>query len=331
MTYLPMMCKSLTRDDLLKDWRGYLIEPKHDGMRAIAELDANGNLEITSRTGKTQLGKCLNLESLLHRLPPGTVIDGEIAYWNSVVDVLGQQVPIVNFNRTMRVMGSGPTEAVRKQKEFHTGGMGYVVFDCLQWADEDITNLTLAGRRVYLRRALDAIGFQFSIVLNPSYVPASGHLTESKYPTLTACEALERAGCEGIILKQEASSYQVGKRPNKTWYKIKKEQTFDVVVTGYTEGKGKYEDEIGAIEFGAYNPSSGKLVTVGKCSGMTDEERDDITEHQANYMGRVFVVKSNELVGSGKYRTPRHPNFQHWRDDKAAKDCSLEQFAVEED
>ena len=65
---------------------------------------------------------------------------------------------------------------------------------------------------------------------------------------------------------------------------------------------------------------------------MNDEERkfwtnvrdNDVYEHQY-----VIEVKANELVGSGDYRTPRHPQYVVRREDKLPETCTMEQFRVE--
>ena len=85
--------------------------------------------------------------------------------------------------------------------------------------------------------------------------------------------------------------------------------------------------------FGVYD-YDGKLVYIGKCSGMTDEERERWTKYLAERKNstplQVIEIKSNDLVGSGKFRTPRHPQYLRVRTDKYPADCKIDQFLVEE-
>lgn len=295
---VPQLCKTIKHPDLAKNWIGYTAEPKHDGMRALLVVDLEGNIDILSRTGHSQLGKFPHLEVWLSKEPSlGLILDGELAHISRTEAVFGADVPVVDFNKTMRVCGSQPSEAVRKQ--MIDGRISFIAFDILQQAGQDLTVLEQRLRRTILVSLLQALEPTSHVILNPEwYVP-------SQLPKL--CERIEVVGCEGLILKNQAATYTPGGRPNKVWYKVKKRIEFDVVVIGYTPGAGKYSGQIGAIVFGAVD-SKGVVQQVAKCSGMTDSERREITEHQTEYRGRVFVVSCNDLVGSGKYRTPRHPN-----------------------
>lgn len=297
------------------DETGWVLEPKHDGMRAIIEV-TEGGVEIYSRTGKSQKGKCPHLESRFAatgdgiigmRLPVGTILDGELAIMTNAVDIRGQKVPVVDFNKTMRVMGSGAEKAVKKQDE--VGKIVFIVFDVIAVGEFDVTALPQVERFALV----DELDLNW-LIHNPRYTEDFDGVYQ---------ELLE-AGVEGAILKHVDQEYALGRRA-KRWLKLKAEDTYDVVVTGYTRGQGKYEGLIGAIGFGAYN-SDGDLQYVGRCSGMSDAERVLWTENEESLVGTVIEVKANELVGSGVFRTPRHPQYVRMRDDKNAEECTMEQF-----
>jgi ATP-dependent DNA ligase len=95
--------------------------------------------------------------------------------------------------------------------------------------------------------------------------------------------------------------------------------TYDVVIMGYEEGKGKYQGLIGSIVFGLYK--DGTLIECGKCSGMTDDVRKDFTMKQQKYIGRVIEIGAMERTKEGNFR---HPAFKSLRDDKKASDCTWE-------
>lgn len=311
MTFVdPMLARAAEEADLsTKDWTGWVLEPKHDGMRAIVARTDEG-VQIYSRSGKTQEGKCPHLEEAFMQFPVGTILDGEIAFVESHVEIEGEQVPVVNFNKTMRIMGSAAGKAVLRQEEF--GPVSFLLFDVIQYGasvQEDYPQ--------YMRfRLADIIGVP-GVVHNPRF-PVS----------LETYEALVAAGVEGAILKDTRAPYVAGSR-SKCWLKVKSAKTFDVVVMGFTDGAGKYVGQIGAIEFGAYMPD-GTLKYVGRCSGMTDAERKQYTD--ARDSGHFFdsptviEVKANEMVGSGEYRTPRHPQYQHVRTDRLPESCLMSQF-----
>ena len=305
----PMLARASEEADLeIKDWTGWILEPKHDGMRAIISRTEDG-VDIYSRTGKSQNGKCPHLEASFMSLPVGTVLDGEIAFVDSYVDVEGSSVPVVNFNKTMRIMGSGVEKAAARAVEI--GKVDFLIFDVIAWRDLDAASMTQAERF----EAIDTMHYPH-VIHNPRY--------EDNFKVIY--DALVAAGIEGAILKRLADPYVEGSR-SKGWLKVKSAKTFDVVVTGFTPGQGKYEGQIGAIEFSAYMPD-GSLKYVGRCSGMTDSERKGWTQTSLDAYGPKIVieVKANELVGSGEYRTPRHPQYQHIRVDKNPEDCLMEQF-----
>lgn len=308
--YEPMLARSAEESDLsTKDWKGWSLEPKHDGMRAIIEITDAG-VEIYSRTGKSQKGKCPHLEYALSFLPHGTVLDGEIAMVINSITVQGQDVPVVDFNKTMRVMGSGVDKAVLRQQEL--GEVSFLVFDIMQYCGEDVTNYS----QKYRNELVDLLDANW-LIHNPKY--------ETNFAGVYA--ELIANGVEGAILKNlNAMEYVAGR--SKNWLKVKSAKTFDVVVTGFTMGQGKYEGNLGAIEFSAYHPN-GSLHYVGRCSGMTDVERkywfDILTG--TSWVGKyVIEIKANEMVGSGEYRTPRHPQYVCKRFDKNATDCKMDQF-----
>ena len=324
---------------------GWVMEPKHDGMRAIVEVDSSlpGGIRISSRSG---LGYTEHLflshrELLKEFIPDGSIIDGELAAIKRFVEIEDvaaasmdseedwKRVPVVDFNRTMRIMGSGAAKAQAKQKD---GLVTFLVFDVVKWKHMDVTASSWHARRALIEELqsfhseedVRTYGGTPPIVVNPYFEVDRG-----------VYEKFLEHKIEGAIMKFTPARYQPGKRPSKTWVKLKAEQTFDVIVMGFTDGRGKYEGQIGAIEFGAYD-ADGELKYVGRCSGMDDKERRiwsdardiwDEDEHAGQF---VIEVKANEMVGSGEYRTPRHPQYVILRTDKKPEECTMEQFKADE-
>jgi len=314
----PMLAKPATKP--LKDntfYEDYIAEPKHDGMRVIIVKDEQ-RIEVFGRSGKVYTKHVPHLvEALDPLMPPNTVVDGELGYIDKTVDY----IPVVNFNKTMRVMGSLPDRAVRLQEQ--QGGLNVILFDVLEWSGEKLLDAQWKDRRDVLKTYFDDKPHDY-IKVNPIFI--------SPYNFPNIFNRLTSVGIEGLVLKNIYAGYSPGVRANRTWYKFKSVKTFDVVVTGFTEGQGKYLGQIGAIKFGAYD-WCGKLVEVGKCSGMDDATRkywtgvrDGLADMPEKLNRYVIEVKCNELVGSGEYRTPRHPQYVSQRLDKLPTECSMEQF-----
>ena len=122
------------------------------------------------------------------------------------------------------------------------------------------------------------------------------------------------------MLKRLDAQYVLGGRPANNWYKKKKSSTFDCIIMGFTQGKGKYNTRIGAVIFGQYvNTAKGwKLKPLGQASGMTDKQRTDFSDNRNSYIGKVVTIKGMERLKSGAIR---HPQFVAIRSDKRADQC----------
>lgn len=312
----PMLCKTSLRSHLEEpgNWVGYVAEPKHDGARCVVVRDASG-VQLYSRTGGVFTEHVPHLVSELSFLPEGTVLDGELALITRSVVVHRKRVSVTDFNRTMRVLGSLPERGRSLQAE-EFGNVSLILYDVPALGGVDHTGDPWARRREVL--ASLTLPKRGHIFLNPVF------RAPDRFGALF--DDLIGHGVEGIIAKNTDGRYMFDGRPNKTWYKVKAEITVDMVVSGFTEGAGKYEGLIGAIEFSRTDPSTGELVYVGKCSGMTDAVRKDISDDREAFLGRVIEIKCNELVGSKEYRTPRHPQFVAFRIDKKPGDCTGEEL-----
>lgn len=309
-------------DGLTDTWSDFVVEPKYDGMRCLLHHEDDGTVNVYSRSGKSQNGKVPHIEAwLVENTEPGTILDGEFAHISNWSVVAGENVPFVDFNKTMRVMGSGVSKAAASSSE-----ISLIVFDMVRVGGTDI-----AHQRDDYRRALLMSTFisEFPVYITPRYENHEDFV--EVYDTITDLHG------EGIIMKWTGASYLYGKRPRNAWYKVKAASTFDVAVTGFTDANegvtGKFLGQIGAIEFSAYD-DEGNLKYVGRCSGMNDALRrkwTDIRDAGSHFdaAGKpryVIEVKANELVGSGEYRTPRHPQYITLRVDKTVDECLLEQF-----
>lgn len=101
--------------------------------------------------------------------------------------------------------------------------------------------------------------------------------------------ALER-GYEGLCIVSDQGHF-----------KVKPKVTYDVLVTGVTEGTGKHLGKMGAM-----------ITDMGKVgTGLTDAQRAEFTEDSP--IGKIIEVEAMELTPSGKFR---HPRFVRLRTDK---------------
>lgn len=319
MTFVkPMLAKSSSRESLDRPgaWDDYLLEPKHDGMRAVVVKDHFGGVEVYSRSGKTYAEHVPHLVELFSHLPPGTVLDGELGLVEGHVKVHDELVPVFNFNKTMSIMGSLPERSRNLQINEH-GNVSFMLFDVVHQNGE-LVEVDQVIRNEMNLDVFDGLHRPGYVKINPVYSDVEDFGT--------IYDELISHNIEGTILKNKNGLYLPGKRPNKTWYKTKVSKTFDVVVTGFYEGTGKHKGRLGGVRVGAYDGD--ELVHVCRVGGgFTDVMREDIWNNQEEYLGKVCEIKCNDVVGSKKL-TPRHPQLSHFRVDKLARECSYSQFEV---
>ncbi|NPA72555.1 MAG: DNA ligase [Gammaproteobacteria bacterium] len=83
-------------------------------------------------------------------------------------------------------------------------------------------------------------------------------------------------GGEGLVLRNPDTLYYAGRTPNAL--KVKVKQDAECIVTGYTEGKGKYHGQVGALKcklakgtFPELSATEKRVIKLG--SGLTDSQR----------------------------------------------------------
>ena len=95
--------------------------------------------------------------------------------------------------------------------------------------------------------------------------------------------------------------------------KWKPVKTLDAVVTDIKPGKGKYDNQVGALILSVEGRE------VANVSGMSDAERAAMGEHN---IGQVVEVAYQYVGSKGRLR---HPRFIRFRDDKLPEQCLLSQ------
>ncbi|HXY26908.1 MAG TPA: DNA ligase D, partial [Acidimicrobiales bacterium] len=154
--------------------------------------------------------------------------------------------------------------------------------------------------------------------------------------------AAEQNGLEGVVAKQRSSPYRAGRR-HPDWVKVKAVRTQEVVIGGWTEGRGERRGELGALLLGM--PDAGGLRYVGKVgTGFGADDRRALlaalrplarrtSPFQPPPPGReaagahfvrpdlVGEVSYGEWTSAGRLR---HPVWRGLRADKAPVDVVVE-------
>jgi len=271
----------------------WAVARKWDGYRAQLILRNSGN-HLLSRRGNDWIQNVPRFSKIVESLND-TVLDGEvIAQSDSIGDAHS-------------ILGGSPEYALKFQQ--NNGDARMILFDCLRFRSRDIRKLSLRDRREYLREACG--------LLRNSDFPVSLEKLIVKDKTKFYKNVI-REGGEGVMAKDLSSPY-LSKRSD-SWRKIKEVDTYDFIILGFTQGKGRHSKRVGAIIYGAYD-DKGKLLPLGKSSGMTDEERDDMAQNPRRYIGKVAEFDAQEITDNWAMRFPR---FRRLRLDKNPKEVTLE-------
>lgn len=151
-------------------------------------------------------------------------------------------------------------------------------------------------------------------------------------------------GHEGLMAKRLDAVYEPGNR-GKKWLKIKPTmENLDLVIIGAEWGEGRRAHVLSSFLLGAYDPSTGTFVPVGKVgSGFTDEDLIEFTKMFRPLIKKekgkfveiepkiVIEVTYQEIQKSPKYESGfalRFPRYVALRDDKSPEDAdTLERIA----
>lgn len=317
---LPMMALPITIEEIRADkvkgglpLSSYLMEPKLDGIRCLVRVE-NHRVEMWTRTGQALHDKVPHIATELSRLPD-CVLDGELGYMKNVPDTILKSEMVMDFNRTVRVLGSSIDEAVAKQQQYS---------DWIQFHIFDILKFGVFGFHTtpfhYRQQQLMDFWMENRLFNGPFNTHFARAYNEESYDTIVDL------GGEGVMLKHPDSTYLPGKRKAGTWYKLKKYDTLDAIIVGFEMAKeGKFDGLIGTVVFALRDisgPTGHELVELGRASGMDDATRRDMTENPNAYLNKVVEVKYYGVSGSASTaKGVRHPQFVRIREDKSTREC----------
>jgi bifunctional non-homologous end joining protein LigD len=210
----------------------WLFELKWDGYRALARIDADGDVALVSRTGQDFTPKFPELASLADAFTERPLlVDGEIV----VLDAEGRP----SFSGLQeRLDRFGRTQPEKRPVTF-------VVFDVLYGNGRDLRDEPLEKRKAVLAALLTGSG----------PVMLSKHVVRDGVDLF----ALARSrGLEGIVGKRADSKYLA--RRSRDWVKIKTQMRQETVVGGWTEARGSRK-HFGALLVGVYE--DGRFAYAG--------------------------------------------------------------------
>lgn len=321
MTRLPEHVRPMlaTLGELPKDDAKWSYEMKWDGVRALAYVH-DGRVRFTSRNDIDVTVSYPELHNLAEQFgATQALLDGEIVSF----DHTGHP----SFKRLQQRMHVASEATARRLAE--TDPAVYLIFDLLHLDGRDLFDLPYTQRRELLAGLeLDGKSWQTP----PAFAGDGPH----------AVDASKQQGLEGVMAKRSSSRYLPGRR-SPDWVKVKNFQTQEVVVGGWSPGKGRRAGTVGALLLGM--PAEHGLRYIGQVgTGFTDAMLRDLAEELRRIASRtspfspdvprldardaqwvtptlVGEVAFSEWTGDGRLR---HPSWRGLRPDKSPDEVVLE-------
>jgi DNA ligase-1 len=291
----PMLAQ--TAEDLTEAFERYqgrvALEYKLDGARV--QIHKRGDeVKIYSR----QLSDVTaSLPDVVEEIRGGlkaneVIVEGEAV----AVDAQGRPLPFQHLMRRFRRVHDVAAMVQEIPLQLH-------LFDLLYVDSHDLID-TACERRW---QALEEIAGTLSLV--PRLIPQT--IGEGE----RFAEEAHRAGHEGVMAKDLASSYTPGMR-GKAWLKLKHVLSLDLVIVAADWGYGRRHGWLSNYHLAARDEGTGEYLEVGKTfKGPTDEEFQEMTRRllaleRSRRAGTVFVeprvvveVLFNELQESSQYKS----------------------------
>ncbi|NHA03750.1 DNA ligase D [Mucilaginibacter sp. HC2] len=227
-----MMAKLETK---VVDHKGWIYERKLDGYRAIGYTGKDAKL--ISRNGIDFSAKYDKVIDELKLINQDAILDGELV----IEDKKGQS----RFQDIQHYEGDSANLILK-----------YYVFDLLNLKEHDLRGLELVKRKKLLQTLIEPLNSK-TIIYNTHMEGNGGDLFKKA----------QSLGWEGIIGKDEESTYHSGKRSDR-WLKFKARNSQEAIICGYTapSGSRKY---FGALVLGIREGSN--IRYIGNCgTGFND-------------------------------------------------------------
>ena len=294
----PMLAKLA---DTLPAAGAVLFEPKWDGFRAIVFRGAS-DLFIQSRDLRPLDRYFPDLhEALLEKLPPDSVIDGEIVI---------RTPDGLDFDALQLRLHPAASRVAKLAKETPAS---FVAFDLLAADGQSLMERPQSERRSRLEQLLADAG-------PPLYLTP---MTRDRATATRWLAEFEGAGLDGVIAKPADVPYQPGKR---AMVKVKHARTADCVVAGFRWHKSG-RDAVGSLLLGLYD-EHGALQHVGITSSFTMARRKELAKELAPLRKDAFERHPwREWADAESSLAQRMPGgHSRW---SAGKDLSWEPLRIE--
>ncbi len=297
---------------------GWIFELKYDGIRAMVSV-AGDAIRISGRRGNDETARYPEAQAIRAGIKARqAVVDGELV----VLDAGGRP----SFERLQqRINVSRETDARRLATEHP---VTFVAFDLVQLEGRDLMATELRIRKKTLRET----------IVNSPHVLFAEHVERDG---IALFDEARKSGIEGIVAKRADSLYRPGMRTPE-WVKIKSWRSQSCVIVGYTAGRGRRSNQLGALILAI--KQNDHLVHCGQVgTGFNDKTLRDLKEQLAPLIVAkcpldntpkttepatwvkpelICEVRFSEWTNEGMLR---HPAYQKLRPDQTTEDTRREQ------
>ena len=306
--------------------RGWVFEPKYDGIRILGSASADG-VALVTRNGLDKAKQFPEIVEALKQLRKGAkrsfIIDGEIVALND-----NEPARFQELQGRMHVTDSG---SIARHRTDNPAAL--IAFDVLLDGKKSLIDEPWRVRREHLEA-----------LLRPAMRTDTLRISDVGDDGAAMLRNARQNDWEGIIAKEADARYRPGER-TRSWLKLKIERRQEFVVGGWTEPR-RSREHFGALLLGYYD-ANGTLVYAGHTgTGFTRETLSDLsrrlkrierktspfepaprTNEPAHWVKPELVVeiKFTEWTGDGKLR---HPVFIGTRDDKSPREVTHEPESI---
>jgi hypothetical protein len=258
----------------------YIVETKCDGSLAHMHTQgAKAMFRSHREGGETYYDRLPALEDLSNRsslwicrkLFPGpkltgTVLKGELVHASGAAKVSG-------------VLNSNPDKALEWQR--NNGDIRFLAWDMAKYRGRDVSGRPYVERRALLDKVVAQIR-----MFNRSY-----ETVDVKPDCVSAVEYFRSVVSgkgplsEGVVVKEANAS-------DPRWFKVKRFDAYDLEITEFVEGSGKYAGTLGALR--VRSPQTGEIGEIGSFA-IPDAERGWLWQNRSQLTGGFAQVQAMEL------------------------------------
>jgi ATP-dependent DNA ligase len=209
------------------------------------------------------------------------------------------------------VLNSNPDKALEWQR--NNGDVRFFAWDIAKYRGRDVSGRPYVERRALLDKVVAQVR-----MFNRSY-----ETVDVKPDCVSAVEYFRSVVSgngplsEGVVLKEANAS-------DPRWFKVKRFDAYDLEITEFVEGSGKYAGSLGALR--VRSPQTGEIGEIGSFA-VPDTERQWLWQHRQELAGGYAQIQAMEL--SEARGVPRAGVFLAMHPGKGAQ-AAVEALALRE-